>query len=164
MPLEAYLVQSHTRTLPRSTFKGGLQRATPLGALFCAECIESDLGSSGMSFWRRSHYLPGAVNCDSHRRPLSQVDIWPKRPSVVATIEEVLEALAKLKPRGEKKSASPDGPQPTDTVGSIMRSELVVGCGDDRRSRVEIPRASWPRVCPSRKRYPEGGQVKQRCW
>lgn len=39
-------------------------------AWFCQACVEEDLDFWGLSYWRRSVQLPGAVWCDKHLSPL----------------------------------------------------------------------------------------------
>jgi hypothetical protein len=37
---------------------------------FCPECAKSDYVNHGLSYWHRSHNLPGVVVCTAHSRPL----------------------------------------------------------------------------------------------
>ncbi len=52
------------------------------GAYFCKHCMAEDLEFHGMSYWRRSHQIPGVFWCPKHRAPLRYVerDLAFKRP------------------------------------------------------------------------------------
>lgn len=51
----------------------GMRVARP-GAYFCVDCISTDQETSGMSYWRRDHQLPGVSMCSKHFKPLRYVD------------------------------------------------------------------------------------------
>lgn len=40
-------------------------------ARLCRDCVSEDLSFHGISYWRRSHQLPGVTWCTRHKRPLS---------------------------------------------------------------------------------------------
>ncbi|MRW90185.1 hypothetical protein GJ699_09335 [Duganella sp. FT80W] len=40
------------------------------GVFLCEKCIEKDLLNEGMSYWRRTHQLPGVMVCDIHNETL----------------------------------------------------------------------------------------------
>ena len=42
-------------------------------ARLCRDCVSEDLSFLGISYWRRSHQLPGVTWCTKHRRPLSEL-------------------------------------------------------------------------------------------
>jgi len=44
------------------------------GAYFCEHCVAEDIEFHGMSYWRRSHQIPGVFWCSKHRAPLSYVE------------------------------------------------------------------------------------------
>ena len=44
------------------------------GAYFCEHCVAEDLEFHGMSYWRRSHQIPGLFWCAKHRTPLSHLE------------------------------------------------------------------------------------------
>lgn len=94
MPL-AQLVQDHTVLPYAVAFYGGRPHAQAisivgrsgvdaraLGAVtqtvsdavpwrrFCPDCAGSDCKNHGLSYWHRSHNLPGVVVCTLHKRPL----------------------------------------------------------------------------------------------
>lgn len=41
-------------------------------ARLCRDCVAEDLSYWGISYWRRSHQLPGVTWCTKHQRPLSE--------------------------------------------------------------------------------------------
>lgn len=41
----------------------------------CGSCIESDLRDYGVTYWRRSHQLPGVLVCPLHGDPLIRTDV-----------------------------------------------------------------------------------------
>lgn len=45
-------------------------RINPYGSHFCPNCIREDLAFWGVSYWRRSHQLPGVTWCLKHETPL----------------------------------------------------------------------------------------------
>ncbi|MDY0748727.1 TniQ family protein [Paucibacter sp. R3-3] len=47
-----------------------LMRGVRRHAWLCKSCIEEDLAFWHVSYWRRSHQLPGALWCDKHQVPL----------------------------------------------------------------------------------------------
>ena len=44
------------------------------GAYFCGHCVAEDIEFHGMSYWRRSHQIPGVFWCTKHRTPLSHLE------------------------------------------------------------------------------------------
>jgi hypothetical protein len=54
-------------------------------ARLCRDCVAEDLSHHGVSYWRRSHQLPGVTWCTKHYRPLSELrcqNAFSKSPSV----------------------------------------------------------------------------------
>jgi len=45
-------------------------RQLRVGAYLCAECIREDVQFRGLSYWRRSHQVPGRYWCPKHGGPL----------------------------------------------------------------------------------------------
>lgn len=45
-----------------------------VGAYFCEHCVAEDLEFHGMSYWRRSHQIPGVFWCSKHKVPLRYVE------------------------------------------------------------------------------------------
>ncbi len=44
-------------------------------AWLCRDCVREDLGFWHLSYWRRSHQLPGALWCEKHRSALGRVSL-----------------------------------------------------------------------------------------
>lgn len=44
------------------------------GAYFCVVCVNKDIKTIGMSYWRRSHQLPGMYACPEHGQALRYVE------------------------------------------------------------------------------------------
>ncbi|NRR32189.1 TniQ family protein [Oxalobacteraceae bacterium] len=44
------------------------------GAYFCANCINEDIKKGGMSYWRRSHQIPGLLICSAHGTALRYME------------------------------------------------------------------------------------------
>ena len=80
---------------------GGLKPSCPLSALatrsygdrmhLCQDCVQEDLRFWGISYWRRSHQLPGMFLCPKHRRPLLRIRT-PKYSELPLPQEEALVA------------------------------------------------------------------------
>lgn len=82
-------------------------------ARLCRDCVSEDLSHHGISYWHRSHQLPGVTWCTKHHRPLSHlscqhafsrsprvalsevVDL-PARDVAVATKSEVVNRYASI--------------------------------------------------------------------
>lgn len=67
--------QISARRLPTNSWGHVFTRATLQmllrpGAALCRSCSEEDIAFHGMSYWRRSHQLPGSVICDKHGQRL----------------------------------------------------------------------------------------------
>lgn len=43
-------------------------------AYFCLPCAQTDIDEHGMTYWRRSHQLPGRMACEFHESPLRFVN------------------------------------------------------------------------------------------
>lgn len=50
-------------------YNSGMVAARP-GAYFCFTCVSKDVSSHGVSYWRRSHQMPGQLWCTEHSIPL----------------------------------------------------------------------------------------------
>lgn len=50
--------------------QGFLFRVHGKRAAYCPRCVADDVDAFGFSYWRRSHQLPGAIQCPHHATPL----------------------------------------------------------------------------------------------
>lgn len=62
-------------------------RSAKPGAYCCSKCIEQDLETIGISYWRRKHQLPGLFWCPDHNTPLNFIE---DEKSFLKAPEEVL--------------------------------------------------------------------------
>lgn len=62
-------------------------RSAKPGAYCCSKCIEQDLKTLGISYWRRKHQLPGLFWCPDHNIPLNFLE---DEGSFLEAPEEVL--------------------------------------------------------------------------
>ena len=68
-----YSVQEQVEDSARNKTEFCLLRNSRRGAWLCAHCVEEDLAFWHLSYWRRSHHIPGAHWCLKHQEPLLEV-------------------------------------------------------------------------------------------
>lgn len=64
----------HGSPLRRSILCNSGMLRVRMGAYFCPTCVSADVKFHGVSYWRRSHQLPGQLCCLKHLKPLHFIE------------------------------------------------------------------------------------------
>lgn len=64
----------HGSPANRPLLRASALRPARPGIYLCAACVREDIKFHGISYWRRTHQLPGLFWCPKHERPLHWVD------------------------------------------------------------------------------------------